>query len=89
MAVTDGFYQLVDDMLDFSTSAELGKPSGGADMQLGLTTAPALFAWEEEPKMGELIRRRFAGKGDVELVSTLSAPDLASAHRMFPRLGQL
>jgi hexaprenyl-diphosphate synthase len=57
-------------MLDFSTSAELGKPSGGADMQLGLTTAPALFAWEEEPKMGELISRRFSGNGDVEMVGS-------------------
>jgi hexaprenyl-diphosphate synthase len=56
-------------MLDFSTTAELGKPSGGADMKLGLTTAPALFAWQEEPKMGELIARRFSGHGDVELVS--------------------
>ncbi|KAF8753642.1 Terpenoid synthase [Rhizoctonia solani] len=64
-------FQLVDDMLDFSTSAELGKPSGGADMQLGLTTAPALFAWEEEPKMGELISRRFSGSGDVEMARAI------------------
>ncbi|KAG8739286.1 coq1 putative hexaprenyl diphosphate synthase [Ceratobasidium sp. 414] len=50
-------FQLVDDALDFSTAAEIGKPSGGADMKLGLTTAPALFAWQVEPKMGELINR--------------------------------
>ncbi|CAE7053193.1 unnamed protein product [Rhizoctonia solani] len=80
--------QLVDDMLDFSTTAELGKPSGGADMQLGLTTAPALFAWEEEPKMGELISRRFSRDGDVEMaraiVTSTSAlqrtRDLASSY---------
>lgn len=66
-------FQLVDDMLDFSTTAELGKPSGGADMQLGLTTAPALFAWEEEPKMGELIARRFGGTGDVEMARSIVA----------------
>ncbi|CAE6416745.1 unnamed protein product [Rhizoctonia solani] len=81
-------FQLVDDMLDFSTSAELGKPSGGADMQLGLTTAPALFAWEEEPKMGELISRRFSRSGDVDMaraiVTSTSAlqrtRDLASSY---------
>ncbi|KEP52589.1 decaprenyl-diphosphate synthase protein [Rhizoctonia solani 123E] len=81
-------FQLVDDMLDFSTTAELGKPSGGADMQLGLTTAPALFAWEEEPKMGELICRRFSRDGDVEMaraiVTSTSAlqrtRDLASSY---------
>ncbi|KAG8728204.1 coq1 putative hexaprenyl diphosphate synthase, partial [Ceratobasidium sp. 428] len=66
-------FQLVDDMLDFSTTAELGKPSGGADMKLGLTTAPALFAWQEEPKMGDLINRRFSGLGDVELARSIVA----------------
>ncbi|QRV80336.1 farnesyl-diphosphate synthase [Ceratobasidium sp. AG-Ba] len=66
-------FQLVDDMLDFSTTAELGKPSGGADMKLGLTTAPALFAWQEEPKMGELINRRYSGNGDVELARSIVA----------------
>ncbi|KAG9120737.1 coq1 putative hexaprenyl diphosphate synthase [Ceratobasidium sp. 392] len=72
-------FQLVDDMLDFSTTAELGKPSGGADMKLGLTTAPALFAWQEEPKMGELINRRFSGKGDVELVMAHKARSIVSS----------
>ena len=37
-------FQLVDDLLDFvATSAQLGKPAG-ADLSLGLATAPVLFA---------------------------------------------
>jgi len=31
-------------------------------------TAPALYAWEEFPEMGELIRREFKSPEDVELV---------------------
>lgn len=39
--------QLVDDLLDFtSTESQLGKPAV-ADLQLGLATAPVLFAAEE------------------------------------------
>jgi hypothetical protein len=60
--------QLMDDILDYeSASATLGKP-GGADLQLGLATGPALYAWDEHPEMGELIRRKFEKPGDVELV---------------------
>ncbi|PFH48063.1 hypothetical protein AMATHDRAFT_66276 [Amanita thiersii Skay4041] len=59
-------FQLVDDVLDYeSVSATLGKP-GGADLQLGLATGPALYAWEEHPEMGELIQRKFEKEGDVE-----------------------
>ncbi|KAG6866140.1 hypothetical protein C0991_008093 [Blastosporella zonata] len=59
-------FQLVDDILDYdSAAATLGKP-GGADLQLGLTTGPALYAWEEHPDMGALISRKFEGSGDVE-----------------------
>ena len=60
------FPQLVDDALDFNPSAALGKPSLGADLSLGLATAPALFAWETQPALGPLIRRRFSESGDVE-----------------------
>ncbi|KAF9463746.1 terpenoid synthase [Collybia nuda] len=60
-------FQLVDDILDYeSASVTLGKP-GGADLQLGLATGPALYAWDEHPEMGELIRRKFDKPGDVEL----------------------
>ena len=43
---------------------DLGKPSDGADLKLGLATAPVLFAWEENKEMGELIQRRFKEEGD-------------------------
>ncbi|KAJ3515153.1 hypothetical protein NLJ89_g1933 [Agrocybe chaxingu] len=60
-------FQLVDDVLDYEyASATLGKP-GGADLQLGLATGPALYAWEEHPEIGELIQRKFEHPGDVEL----------------------
>lgn len=61
-------FQLVDDMLDYTVSGEeLGKPSG-ADLQLGLATAPLLFAWRENEKLGALVGRKFAGVGDVQMV---------------------
>ncbi|EJD54467.1 terpenoid synthase [Auricularia subglabra TFB-10046 SS5] len=60
-------FQLVDDVLDYESSEKtLGKP-GGADLKLGLATAPALFAWEENSAMGSLIERQFSGEGDVEM----------------------
>ncbi|KAF9985945.1 coq1 putative hexaprenyl diphosphate synthase [Mortierella antarctica] len=60
-------FQLVDDMLDFTVSSdEFGKPAG-ADLKLGLATAPVLFAWEEYPELGKLIKRNFDQQGDVEL----------------------
>ena len=61
-------FQLVDDMLDYTRSgAELGKPAG-ADLQLGLATAPLLFAWRDNPALGELVGRKFSLEGDVEQV---------------------
>lgn len=61
-------FQLVDDMLDFTMSAaELGKPAG-ADLELGISTAPVLFAWKEDASLGPLIRRHFAEPGDVQKV---------------------
>ncbi|KAJ4387581.1 coq1 putative hexaprenyl diphosphate synthase [Gnomoniopsis smithogilvyi] len=58
-------FQLVDDMLDYTRSEqELGKPAG-ADLELGLATAPLLFAWRVRPELGELVGRKFGGEGDV------------------------
>ncbi|KZF21792.1 putative hexaprenyl pyrophosphate synthetase Coq1 [Xylona heveae TC161] len=58
-------FQLVDDMLDYTVSAqELGKPAG-ADLELGLATAPLLFAWKNEPELGALVGRKFSKEGDV------------------------
>ncbi|KAJ6438400.1 hexaprenyl pyrophosphate synthase [Purpureocillium lavendulum] len=59
-------FQVVDDILDYTRSGrELGKPSG-ADLELGLATAPLLFAWKQMPELGALIGRKFKQKGDVE-----------------------
>ncbi|KAK0625211.1 isoprenoid synthase domain-containing protein [Bombardia bombarda] len=58
-------FQLVDDMLDYTRSAhELGKPAG-ADLELGLATAPLLFAWKTMPELGALVGRKFEKDGDV------------------------
>lgn len=59
-------FQIVDDMLDYTVNEnELGKPAG-ADLKLGLATAPVLYAWEEYPELGSMIRRKFDEPGDVE-----------------------
>lgn len=58
----------MDDALDYlPTPASLGKPGFGADLSLGLATAPALFAWQKYPELGPLILRKFSGSGDVEV----------------------
>lgn len=61
-------FQLVDDMLDYTISGEeLGKPAG-ADLELGLATAPLLFAWRKHKELGVLVGRKFARDGDVQMV---------------------
>ncbi|KAI8800200.1 isoprenoid synthase domain-containing protein [Cladochytrium replicatum] len=60
-------FQLVDDMLDFVVSAdEFGKPVN-ADLQLGLATAPVLFAAESSPELWPLIERNFKESGDADV----------------------
>jgi hexaprenyl-diphosphate synthase len=68
-------FQLVDDMLDYTISGtELGKPAG-ADLELGLATAPLLFAWRNRPELGVLVGRKFAEEGDVQKVSYPSSAE--------------
>lgn len=59
-------FQIQDDILDF-TAAEsvLGKPAL-ADMDLGLSTAPILYAAQEMPHLRPLVMRRFKKKGDKQ-----------------------
>lgn len=65
-------YQIVDDILDFTgASASLGKPAQ-ADMQLGLATAPILFASQHVKDLKPLIERKFKEKGDVQKAVQLS-----------------
>ncbi|XP_042254902.1 decaprenyl-diphosphate synthase subunit 1 [Thunnus albacares] len=59
-------FQLVDDVLDFTTgAAQLGKPTA-ADLKLGLATGPVLFACQQFPELHAMIMRRFSSKGDVD-----------------------
>jgi len=59
-------FQIVDDLLDYTgTESSLGKPAG-ADLTLGLATAPVLYASEEFPALVTLIQRKFKDDGDVE-----------------------
>ncbi|XP_070708994.1 all trans-polyprenyl-diphosphate synthase PDSS1 [Pempheris klunzingeri] len=59
-------FQLVDDVLDFTSGAShLGKPSA-ADLKLGLATGPVLFACQRFPELHVMIMRRFSSKGDVD-----------------------
>lgn len=59
-------YQIQDDILDFTAAASvLGKPAL-ADMDLGLSTAPILYAAQEFPHLKPLVMRKFNKKGDKE-----------------------
>merc|ERR1712194_63681 len=59
-------FQIQDDILDFTAAADiLGKPAL-ADMSLGLSSAPILYAAEEFPHLQPLIKRRFKKQGDKQ-----------------------
>ncbi|WP_405127618.1 solanesyl diphosphate synthase [Romeriopsis navalis] len=58
-------FQVVDDIFDFTASADvLGKPTG-SDLSSGHLTAPTLFAMEEKPYLRQLIDREFAQENDL------------------------
>merc|ERR1712127_1121007 len=59
-------FQIQDDILDFTAAADiLGKPAL-ADMSLGLSTAPILYAAQEFPHLQPLVMRRFKESGDKQ-----------------------
>ncbi|OMO92607.1 Polyprenyl synthetase [Corchorus olitorius] len=59
-------FQVVDDILDFTQSAEqLGKPAG-SDLAKGNLTAPVIFALENEPKLREIIESEFCETGSLD-----------------------
>jgi all-trans-nonaprenyl-diphosphate synthase len=81
-------FQIVDDILDFTSSTEtLGKPAG-SDLRQGNLTAPALFALEEMPQLAGLIEREFSEPGDlVQAIASIQnsdgihrAKELAKSH---------
>jgi all-trans-nonaprenyl-diphosphate synthase len=81
-------FQIVDDILDFTSSEDtLGKPAC-SDLKGGHLTAPVLYALEEEPYLEKLIEREFAQDGDLEQAIALirssrgiqRARDLAAHH---------
>nr|WP_019507977.1 solanesyl diphosphate synthase [Pleurocapsa sp. PCC 7319] len=58
-------FQIVDDILDFTTSTEvLGKPAG-SDLASGNLTAPVLYALEQRPYLKILIEREFSEPDDL------------------------
>jgi all-trans-nonaprenyl-diphosphate synthase len=64
-------FQIVDDILDFTSSTEtLGKPAG-SDLKQGNLTAPVLFALEEHPHLIELVDREFSESSDLEDILAL------------------
>ncbi len=81
-------FQIVDDILDFTSSSEvLGKPSA-SDLISGHLTAPVLYAMEEKPQLKVLIEKEFSNEGDIDLALNLvyesngiqKAKDLAANH---------
>ncbi|MBD3880535.1 solanesyl diphosphate synthase [Phormidium tenue FACHB-886] len=66
-------FQIVDDILDFTSSSDsLGKPAG-SDLKSGNLTAPVLYALEEKPYLEALIEREFAEEEDLEQALALVA----------------
>lgn len=60
-------FQLVDDMLDFTQSSKKMGKTTNVDLSLGISTAPVLFAWKQDPSLGSLIKRNFEEPGDVQI----------------------
>ncbi|XP_010926643.1 solanesyl-diphosphate synthase 2, chloroplastic [Elaeis guineensis] len=59
-------FQVVDDILDFTQSAEqLGKPAG-SDLAKGNLTAPVIFALEKEPRIRDIINSEFSDDGSLD-----------------------
>lgn len=59
-------FQIVDDILDFTSPTEiLGKPAA-SDLASGNLTAPVLFAMEENPALKIFIEREFSEEGDLQ-----------------------
>lgn len=59
-------FQIVDDIFDFTSSADtLGKPAG-SDLKDGHLTAPVIYALEEKAELKTLISEEFEQSGDLD-----------------------
>nr|YP_009396008.1 prenyl transferase [Dasya naccarioides]ARW65194.1 prenyl transferase [Dasya naccarioides] len=59
-------FQIIDDILDITSSKEqLGKPAG-SDLKNGNLTAPVIFALEENPELYKIINQEFQQSADVK-----------------------
>ncbi|MEL6438554.1 MAG: solanesyl diphosphate synthase [Cyanobacteria bacterium J06621_8] len=59
-------FQIVDDILDFTSSSEvLGKPAG-LDLASGKLTSPVFYALKQQPHLKTLIEREFSEPDDLE-----------------------
>ncbi len=77
-------FQVVDDILDFTSSdKQLGKPAA-SDLACGYLTAPVLYALEEVPALSEVIDRKFQEKDDLD-----KALDLVRNSQAIPRARDL
>jgi all-trans-nonaprenyl-diphosphate synthase len=64
-------FQIVDDLLDFTSSAEtLGKPVA-SDLRSGHLTAPVLFALQQAPTLRDLIADKFTDPEDFDAALAL------------------
>nr|QUE29920.1 preA [Erythrocladia irregularis] len=81
-------FQIIDDVLDITSSSQvLGKPQG-ADLVNGNLTAPILFTLYEKPCLKEYIEREFGRKNDIQHCLSIiqnnkglqKSKDLASEH---------
>ncbi|XP_022869916.1 solanesyl diphosphate synthase 1-like isoform X3 [Olea europaea var. sylvestris] len=60
-------FQVIDDILDFTQSAEqLGKPAG-SDLAKGNLTAPVIFALEKEARLRDIIESEFCDTGSLDV----------------------
>jgi all-trans-nonaprenyl-diphosphate synthase len=84
-------FQIVDDILDFTATAEvLGKPAG-SDLASGNLTAPTLYAMEEYPELVELIATEFEDEQDLAKAMSLitSSQGIAKSRALAKHHAQL
>merc|ERR1712004_575613 len=72
-------FQIIDDCLDFTSDDNItGKPSQGADIKMGLVTAPLLYAAEKYPKDVKNLINEKNVSGLLELVK--NSDSLSKSH---------